>query len=272
MKKIAIGILSLLLLGACDPVVDNKNMGGIMNESELQLDVHATTEGGNEIVMINNTPGVGSYWDHITGISTLKKATVALPFMGEQTITFIGFCDGGQVTTTRKVNITQIDHPVAKEWGLFAGAEISGKTWVWNFEGYDDAVYGTGGWLTEMSPSWDVMPVEDLEDADCELVFDLNGGPNLAKVDADGKVLEKGTFSFDMSTIKKNPDNGEQWSLGQLKLKGVSVLSGHAFYDESEIITTFEILVLTEDELVLCWNPSDAEAWTDATFWCFKKK
>ena len=272
MRKIAIGILSILLLGACDPVVDNKEMGGVLSESELKLDVHATTEGGNEIVMTNNTPGVGSYWNHITGISTKKTVTVALPFMGEQTITFTGFCDGGTVTTTRTVNITQIDHPVAEEWALFAGSEVAGKFWVWNCEGYDDAVYGTGGWLTEFTPSWDVQPVEDLEDADCELVFDLNGGPNLTKVDADGNVLEKGTFSFDMSATKTNPDNGEQWSVGQLKLNGVSVLSGHAFYDEAEVITTFEILVLTEDELVLCWNPSDAEAWSDATFWCFKKK
>lgn len=272
MKKIAIGILSVLLLGACDPVVDNKEMGGIVDESALKLDVHATTEGGNEIVMINNTPGVGSYWDHITGISIRQKVTVALPFMGEQTIKFTGFCDGGVVTATRKVTISQIDHPVAEEWNLFAGADISGKAWVWNFEGYDDAVYGTGGWLTEFAPSWDVMPVEDLEEADCELVFDLDGGPNLTKKDADGNVLEKGTFSFDMSVTKKNPDNGEQWSIGQLKLTGVSVLSGHAFYDESEKITTFEILELTEDALVLCWNPSDAEAWSDATFWCFRKK
>lgn len=65
MRKIAIGILSILLLGACDPVVDNKEMGGVLSESELKLDVHATTEGGNEIVMTNNTPGVGSYWNHI---------------------------------------------------------------------------------------------------------------------------------------------------------------------------------------------------------------
>ena len=272
MKRMAIGILSVLVLGACDPVVDDKDMGGIVDESELKLDVHATTEGGNEIVMINNTPGVGSYWDHITGISTQQKATVSLPFMGEQTIKFTGFCDGGMVTAVRKVMISRIDHPVAEEWNLFAGTDIAGKTWVWNFEGYDDAVYGTGGWLTEFAPSWDVMPVEDLEEADCELAFDLNGGPNLTKKDADGNILEKGTFSFDMSVTKKNPDNGEQWSVGQLKLTGVSVLSGHAFYDESEKITTFEILELTEDALVLCWNPSDAEAWTDATFWCFKKK
>ena len=55
-------------------------------------------------------------------------------------------------------------------------------------------------------------------------------------------------------------------------MTGVSVLSGHAFYDDSNIITTFEILELTDDTMVLCWNPSDAEAWTDATFWCLRKK
>jgi len=54
MKNIAIGILSIWLLAACDPVVDNKEMGGIVSESELKLDVHATTDGGNEIIMTNN--------------------------------------------------------------------------------------------------------------------------------------------------------------------------------------------------------------------------
>lgn len=96
MKNIAIGILSIWLLAACDPVVDNKEMGGIVSESELKLDVHATTDGGNEIIMTNNTPGVGSYWDHITGISTQQTATAALPFLGEQTIKFIGFVMEGK--------------------------------------------------------------------------------------------------------------------------------------------------------------------------------
>ena len=173
MKNIAIGILSIWLLAACDPVVDNKEMGGIVSESELKLDVHATTDGGNEIIMTNNTPGVGSYWDHITGISTQQTATAALPFLGEQTIKFIGFCDGGQVIATRTVTIKQIDHLVAEEWGLLAGSGTNGKAWVWNLEDYD-AVYGTGGWLTELEPSWDVTPVEELEDLDCELIFDLN--------------------------------------------------------------------------------------------------
>ena len=77
---------------------------------------------------------------------------------------------------------------------------------------------------------------------------------------------------FDMSATKKNPDNGSQWSIGQLKLNGVSVLSGHAYGDETNKITIFEILELTENTMVLCWNPPTADAWTDATFWCFRKK
>lgn len=272
MKKVYIVFLSILLLCSCDPLVDDKAPGRIVSENELILDVHNTTEGGNEIEMTNNTPGVGSYWNYITGVAAKKTAKVSLPFMGEQTITFTGFCDGGTITATRKVVINKIDHPVSKEWSLFAGSDITGKTWVWNFEGYEDIVYGTGGWLTEFAPSWDVCDKEDLEDADGELVFDLNGGPNLTKKDAQGNIIEKGTFAFDMSVIKQNPDNGSQWSIGQLTISGVSVLSGHAFYDESDIITTFEILELTENTMVLCWNPADAEEWSDATFWCFRKK
>lgn len=272
MRRIYIAILSVCTFWSCDPIISDKPMGGIISEAELDLKVYASTEGGNEIIMENNTLGVGSYWDHITGVSTQQKAIAILPFLGEQTITFTGFCDGGQVTTTRTVNITQIDHEVATEWRYFAGDKIEGKTWVWNLEGYNGSVYGTAGWLTQFAPAWDVKPIEQLEDKDGALIFDLNGGPNLTKVDANGKVLEKGTFSFDMSVHKKNPDNGSQWSIGQMRISGVSVLSGHAFYDPSNTITTFEILELTDDTMVLCWNPSTAEAWTDATFWCFRKK
>lgn len=272
MKNLQIAFILTLFLVGCNPITDDKPLGRILSEDELILDVHNTTEGGNEITMTNNTPGVGSYWDYITGVAAEKSVTVTLPFMGEQTITFTGFCDGGTVTTTRKVFIDKIDHPIIQEWILFAGNELSGKSWVWNLEDYNGIVYGTGGWLTEFAPSWDVCDPENLEDKDCELVFDLNGGPNLTKKDENGNIIEKGTFTFDMSTIKQNPDNGSQWSIGQLTIKGVSVLSGHAYYDSSNIITTFEILELTENTMVLCWNPTDAEAWSDATFWCFRKK
>lgn len=267
----AIVLVGLALCG-CEPAIDDQPMGKVLTADQLDIEVTNLTEGSNAIVLKNNTPRTGSYWDTGIGISTRQCDTIVMPYVGDIEIKFIGLCDGGQVATTRKVHIERIDHAVQKEWTLFAGSGTEGKTWTWNIEGTDGNVYGTAGWLTQDAPAWDVKPLDELEDRYCSLVFDLNGGANVSKVDANGNVMEKGTFSFDMNTTKKNPDNGSQWSIGQLKLSGVSMLSGHAFYDEKNVVTTFEILRLSDDELVLCYNTADADAWTDATFWMLRKK
>ena len=252
---------------SCDPVIDDQSMGSILPPDKLDIEVANVTEGSNAIILKNNTPRTGSYWDFGIGTSTRQCDTIVMPYLGDITIKFIGLCDGGQVAATRTAHITKIDHPVQKEWTLFAGNGIAGKAWTWNVEGTDGNVYGTAGWLTQDAPAWDVKPLDELEDRNCSIVFDLNGGANVSKIDANGKVLEKGTFSFDMNATKNNPDNGQQWSIGQLTLSGVTMLSGHAFYDPSNKVSTFEILKLSDNELVLCYNTPDAEAWTDATFW-----
>ena len=61
MKNICSILLLLMAFCSCEPLVDNKSLGEIVSEDDLVLDVHNTTEGGNEIIMTNNTPGVGSY-------------------------------------------------------------------------------------------------------------------------------------------------------------------------------------------------------------------
>lgn len=265
-------VLAGLTLCGCEPVIDDQAMGDVLTAEQLDIDVTNITEGSNAIVLKNNTPRTGAYWDTGIGVSTRQCDTIVMPYVGDIEIKFTGICDGGQVTTSRNVHITRIDHPIQKEWTLFAGSGTEGKTWTWDIDGTGGVVYGTAGWLTQDAPAWDVKPLDQLEDRDCSLVFDLNGGANVSKVDANGKVIEKGTFSFDMSATKKNPDNGAQWSIGQLKLNGVSMLSGHAFYDASNVVTTFEILKLSDNELVLCYNLQDADAWTDATFWMLRKK
>lgn len=271
MKKILFFALSALFFWACDPVVDNMEMGGILSENELQLDVHATTEGGNQIVMINNTPKVGSYWNYVTDVSVNQRDTILLPFLGEQTITFTGFCEGGTVTTTRKVNITTIDHEVATEWKLFAGSGETGKKWVWDGETSSSIVYGTAGYLTQFAPAWTVVSASDVDNATDIMLFDLNGGPNFTKKSAEGTIIEKGTFKFNMSKIK-NQENGQRWSIGQLEIIGATVLSGHSAYDKEDIIHTFDIIELTEEKMVLGYASEGAAAWDEATFWCFKKE
>jgi len=270
MKKIIFCLIAVVgTLYSCNPVCDNISAGGIVKESELQLDVHATTDGGNQIVMINNTKGVGSYWDYVIGHAAAQNDTILMPFLGEQTITFTGLCDGGTVTTTRKITISHIDHPVATEWSYFAGNGAQGKTWAW--DDTVDAVYGTGGWMAETVPDWTPIALADTEDPNGYMLFDLNGGPNFTRYNNDGTVAQKGTFAFDMSDTTKNTDSGEIWSIGTLTLTGATVLNGHC-YGKTDPQYKYKILTLNDDEMVLCAAPDGTAAWDNGTFWIFKKK
>jgi hypothetical protein len=270
MKKILFSVMILAgLLSACDPVCDDNPLGGVVSESDLQLDVHATTDGGNQIVMVNNTKGVGSYWDYGFGRSTAECDTVVMPYLGEQSVSFTGLCDGGTVTTTRKFTVKQIDHPVAAEWAYFAGSGTDGKTWTWDDTA--DAVYGTGGYLAEFVPDWTSVALSDTEDPGAYMTFDLNGGPDFTRYSSDGKVVEKGTFAFDMTSTKTDPDDGSQWSIGTLTLTGATVLNGH-IYGSTDVQHKFDILTLNDDKLVLCAAPDGTAAWDNGTFWIFKKK
>lgn len=271
MKKSLFYILlpAALLLTACNPVVDDIPMGGVLAESQLNIDVHATTDGGNQIVLSNNTPGVGSYWDYIVGRSAAQRDTVTLPFLGEQSITFTGLCDGGTVTTTRKINITHIDHPVAPEWNYFAGSGTDGKTWTWDPDA--DAPYGEGGYLAEYAPDWTKVTIDQTSDPGSYMTFDLNGGPNFTHYNSKGEVVEKGTFAFDMSQTKANADDSTPWAIGTLTLNGATVLNGHIVGDTAAVYK-FDILTLNDDHLVLSAAPEGTAAWDSATFWLFKRK
>src|SRR5574344_521295 len=249
MKKILFSLMVLAgVLCSCDPVCKDIQPGGVVDASDLQLDVHATTTGGNQIILANNTKGVGSYWDYVVGRSSAQCDTILMPFLGEQTITFTGLCDGGTVTTTRKITVSKIDHPVAEQWALFAGTGASGKTWTWD-DNSADAVYGTGGYMTEFLPDWTSVALADTEDPTGYMVFDLNGGPNYTLYKGDGTVSAKGTFAFDMSSTMNNPDDGSQWSIGTLTLTGATVLNGH-IYGATDAVYKYNILTLSDDKLV----------------------
>lgn len=257
------------LLGACNPITDETELGGIVDEADLNLSVYNSTPGGNEIIMVNHTKGVGSYWNYITGKAAKDSVVASLPFLGEQTIKFIGLCDGGTVETTRTVNITTIDHPTDVTWSYFAGTGTSGKKWVWDSTA--SACYGDGGWDATYEPSWDPRTPDETDEPNGYLVFDLNGGPNLTHYDGDGNVVAKGTFTFDMSDKLAQTDNGSAWAIGSLTLTGVTVLSGHLVYD-TEPIYKYSILTIDDHEMVLCAAPDGTEGWGDATFWLFRSE
>jgi hypothetical protein len=261
-------MLMAVALWSCDPLCDDESSTDVVSESELQLDVHATTDGGNEIVLINNTPKVGSFWDYGLGYSSAQSDTIIMPYMGTATITFTGMCKGGTVTTTRTINVTKIDHAASKEWAYFAGT--GSKKWVWDET--VDACYGEGGYLAEMAPSWGEQDAASAtEDPSGYMVFDLNGGPNFTRYKGDGTVAEKGKFAFDMSsTLANGDDESQTWAIGKLTLTGATVLNGHII-GSTDPQYTYHILQLDDDHLILCAAPDGAAAWDSGTFWIFQK-
>lgn len=262
-------IACISLIWACEPYTDSISTGGVVKEEALDITVTATTPGGNEIVMVNHTPGVGSYWNYIVGRAAQDSVKAILPFLGKQAILFTGICDGGTVKTTRYVDITQIDHPADPTWTLFAGTGISGKRWIWDRT--VEAVYGDGGWQATYGPDWVPVTADNTDEPNGYFIMDLNGGPNFTKYDAQGHVKQKGTFTFDMTDMMPQTDNGSEWSVGVLTLENATVMSGHLMWDEAPVYK-FRILKITEDQLVLCAAKDGAAGWDDATFWFFRSQ
>lgn len=282
MKKIILSIFAIIAtVTACDPIVNDIPMGGVVSESSLNLTVKNVVEGGNEILLENNTPGVGSLWDYMIDKSTLAKKVIVLPFMGKITVTFTGLCAGGTVTTTRTVEINKITTPIAEEWIMLASNNLEGKTWVWD-ETAETGVYGYGGYGYSLVPDWGSnMPGETSEggllvNPNDEMVFDLNAGANFTRRLADGTELEKGSFTFDMSK-KKIGKNGEAWSIGRIEFKGASIPCPGDYYSPGTKLFVFDIITLSENKMVLAWAAPDAifqdTKWeTLATYWCFRRK
>lgn len=260
-----------VLMTACEPIVKDIPMGGVIAPEDLVLEV--TNEGGgNKIRMENKTPGVGSLWDYGVGTSTLSVCEAVLPYAGEIPIKFTGICDGGTVTTTVTVMIDQITEEIPEEWYLFANGSAEGKKWTWN-DGADWC-YGCGSYGWETSPDWDSWAVGDTPDVgeismDDWISFDLDGGANFTSC-VDG-VETKGTFVFDMSS------GVEGYSIGTLTLYEASVLLPVDGYEGegAGILSKFDIIELTEDTMVLAaaldGQVFQDDSWSSyATYWNFK--
>lgn len=283
MKKITIYLLSVftILLSSCDPNVDDKGMGEPIVAEDIKIELIQSSEGSNEVSLINNTPGTASLWDYVVATSAEVSPTVILPYLGDYTIKFTAIAGGGTTTVERKLTVTKLDKPAAVEWTHFAGSGKEGKVWTWDwlFKGEGaPGVYGAGGYGNNFGPSWGGTPpgavdsegflIDDKE----TMLFDLNGGPNFTKIKADG-TMEKGTFAFDMSK-KKIRSDGKVWSEGEISFSGATILSPYQRWSGKTVVYTFDIIKLDEDEMILAYPQPGVpfEAWETATFWVFRAK
>jgi hypothetical protein len=295
MNKILYSILAMaLLVTSCSPIESDETLGGVLPVNEVKGTVKNYKPGSNILILENETPGTAVFWDYIGGVLSLRQSdTLAIPFVGTLMIRQTLLCDGGQVTKEIPVTIVRTKndpeddakYPINPMWGLLAGTTVDGKTWIWSDNTSWAGPYGKGGYGTSPWPDWSgienisKLPEHNGISPDQEMKFDLVGKPNFTKRTLSGEVLEEGLFSWILYSKPQPtvPDMGYPWAIGQLTLKGATVLSGFG-YDDTKGTTpiyTYDIVKLTDTEMVLAWaaNGTKFGDWLEsATMWCFKKK
>ncbi|MDD4605851.1 MAG: hypothetical protein PHH10_06070 [Dysgonamonadaceae bacterium] len=267
-----ISMLLMVLFAACEPVENRLSMGDPISAEQLDLSVTPIMVDGkrsNKVVMENHSP-VMSSWNYGVGVSQKMTDTVLLVITGDNNIIFTGLNpDGSTITKTITVNVEELTFPVPEEWGYLCGD--GEKEWVWAETG----PWGNGGYLASFAPAWWIVDHDGIEGQvegegpNTSMIFSINGA-SLTKNRNDG-TTDTGSFSFDMSK-KKVTSGGVLWAIGQFKTVGTTILCGIS-PDEGKVpVNTFDILVLTEDRLVLAYAPAGTGEWGTAYFWVFVPK
>ncbi|MGC9150920.1 MAG: hypothetical protein ACP5F6_04080 [Microbacter sp.] len=293
----SIAAFAVLALASCNPIQSNDGaLGALVPASQFKLDVHATTTGGNQIVMINNTPNVAGMWVSGIGTSNKQNDTILLPFLGKNTIYFYGTTAGGIVKDSITITITTIDHALSPTWTYLAGT--GSKTWVWATDipanwapGVSAGMcFGNGGYLASNAPAWWMNGTSALQNwgvLNDQMTFDLNGGANFTLVTGNNQSMSKndapagtyhGTFKFNMSNplVSQNAPGatgGSLWSIGTLTLNGVTVSLGYQPNFGFTPIYTYNILYLDNNVMILAApEPGVTGAWGGCWFWVFKRQ
>jgi len=266
-------MLFAVALVACDPIEDRQSLSGAITAEQLNIKATPVVVDGknsNKIVLENNSP-VLSLWDY--GLGTTNKAydEVLLVLKGENKITFTGLnADGSKITKELTVNVDELSFEVPAEWALFCGD--GSKSWTWDDS--KERVWGNGSYIGGTTPGWWGRSIDDINDdagidgAGAELIFSTVGS-TLTKKKTDGST-DLGTFSFDMS--KKTTDGDKVWAEGKLYTKNVTVLYGVSPNEDKIPVYEYDILTLTEDEMVVAYAAAGSGNGSEAWFWLFKAK
>jgi hypothetical protein len=266
MRRIFISIWSLLvgltLLSACQD--DEPVLGERLAKSQISFDViqdYQADEGGNVVILRNNTPGTVSMWNYGTGRSTRAQDTVQFPFEGEYEIKFSAMTAGGVVEMdpvvihVTKTNPKYITDPM---WTLLSGGEGNEKVWLLDLDAdgiskfFKGPVYFSSN---NYDPNSDCLQTGEcwFWDADWPgntwitpagdygtMTFNLKGGPyvsvNHTMVPQRG--MESGTYFLDTRN-------------GILKMTDATPLQNTWANDDVGDWNNFKIISLTESTMQL---------------------
>jgi hypothetical protein len=275
-KSILLSILAVsVLLASCEPIEHRDVLQGGITESQLNISaIPEIRDGVNSNYIQLNSDGNAclSSWNYGFGTLVATKGTVKVMAKGPNTIVYSGLnADGTMITKSITVQVDAL-YDVEPEWALFCG-DSGLKDWVW-----DNTVsgpWGNGGYKGNSAPGWWVVSIADIEGqapgegAGSSMTFSLIGA-KLIKNYNNGTTAE-GSFTFDMSKITYD-DGGAVWAKGKLNTKNVTVLCGKSPNESNAPVYSYDILKLTENNLVLSYPEPGAGSWGTAWFWVFMKK
>jgi hypothetical protein len=268
-----IGIASMLVFSACEPIEDRDELSNSFNPEAIDLEVVQATNGGNKLSIQMNSNGVTGYWDYIIDTKYSDRVEVVFPFTGTHEFTYHAttpyMTENGNpesrelVEKSVSVEISQLDEALPEAYYALVGENLEGKSWV--FDGGPAPDGRLWYFMSEgnnpgghMSPWWnaagDCCPPPD---AAGRMAFDLAGGANYTYYSGPDAEPVQGTFSF----------NGDYT---KITIGGGANILGHIAQDGNQNGTDngqYSIMTLTEDKLVI-YNPASVGYGTGWT-WVF---
>ena len=264
--KIFSSLLALaFLFFSCEPIEERDELSSSVGIPQIELQATNTTDGGNKIELLMNTPGVTGHWDYIINKGYTNHLEVVLPVTGAFDFTYKG--SNGNELFEKKVSVTidKLDTEVDPEWSALLGSNAAaGKTWVLatdrppNMEPYagDDRV----GLFSHMSSDvnwlevwWNAGECCPPVDVNAEMTFDLNGAPNYTYTN--GEEVKTGQFILDPAT-------------GELTINGADLVGAYGAPGQIEDTKggVYKLMKMTETEMILYQVHNTG--WT----WIFKPK
>ncbi len=225
---------------SCEPIEDRATLSNSFDKDNIELEVTASTDGGNSLSLQLKTKGITGYWDYILDTKYGDRVDVVFPFTGKHTFTYYVttpyIIDGSVANTeyvskTIEVEVKTLDTKLPDSYYALVGDNLEGKSWVFDTSAATwwtmvDPGNPAGVWWNP--PADGVMPV----DKDGVMTFNLAGGANyIYQASATGEQVTGSTFAFngDFSRITLSGDakilGSEQWAAGSNNFKIVELTS-----------------------------------------------
>lgn len=264
-KSGLLAVMTLFIITSCDPQEnDDHALGAAPQESQLAFTATPSSGQPNSIQLKNESSVAGvAIWDMGNGTTSKGQEVKAeYPFAGTYTITMSLYTTGGSASISQAITVNQddmslLDTPMYN--ALTGGASnLSGKTWV--FDQYRDGHFGVGP-ADATSPDWWSCPAEGKNGSSLytqEFTFTQVGvklewkNNGYVYSNEPGKDALGGEFVSDPGgagdfDVKYEPKAAYTFSLNETD-KTITLNDG-AFFGFYTGSSTYEILLLTEDEL-----------------------